>query len=178
MRLYRAILLWTRITLPVCVKLCVSHWFRARVCSGHIPHHRCCSVYVISRVQIAFHTTQLHTTLNVFTSHIIPAHHTKRFCITPPFTSHHFTPHHSTSQALQYAEHKFVFYCGFHLTGWTDNVHGCSVSVWLYYLFYWLIFKVMLGQIWLVWTEVWKPFLFVLFFSSATKLVCVGFTGI
>ena len=67
-----------------------SDYFRVCVCSGHIPHHKCCSVYVISRVQIAFHTTQLHTKLNVFTSHI-PSHRTKRFYTTPPFTSHHST---------------------------------------------------------------------------------------
>ena len=65
--------------------------------------HKCCSVYVISKVQIAFHTTQLHTTLNVFTSRIIPLHRTKRFYTSSPFTSHHSTPvtpptaQHSTS---------------------------------------------------------------------------------
>ena len=83
--------------LPVCVKLCVIGFVRVSVWSGHIPHHKCC-IYVISRVQIAFHitTTRLHTTLNVFTSHIIPSHRTKRFCITPTFTSHHSTHHHCT----------------------------------------------------------------------------------
>ena len=80
-----------------CVREVECHCFRACVCSGHISHHKCCSIYVISRVQIAFHTTQLRTTLNVFTRHIIPSHHTKRFYITLPFTSHHSTPHHSTS---------------------------------------------------------------------------------
>ena len=31
--------------------------------------------------------------LNVFTSHVIPSHHTKRFYITPPLTSNHSTQH-------------------------------------------------------------------------------------
>ena len=68
-----------------------------RVCSGQIPHHKCCSIYVICRVQIAFHTTRLHIALNVFSSPIIPSHNSKRFYFTPTFTSHHSTPHHSTS---------------------------------------------------------------------------------
>ena len=33
----------------------VCYWFDACVCSGRIPHHKCCSVYVISRVKIALH---------------------------------------------------------------------------------------------------------------------------
>ena len=69
------------ITLLVCVKLCV--------CSSHILHHKCCSVSVISRVEIVFYTT-----LNVFKSYVIPSHHTKRFYITPLFTSHQSTSHH------------------------------------------------------------------------------------
>ena len=72
------------------------------MCSSHIPHHRSCSVYVISRNCISHHTTQLHTTLNVFTSHIIPCqkilHHTTfhvtLFHITPPL---HNIPHHITT---------------------------------------------------------------------------------
>ena len=70
----------------------MSHWFCACVCSGHIPHHKYCSVYVLSRVQFAFHTTQFHTTLNIFTSHIIPSHHTKRFHTTFYITPFHITP--------------------------------------------------------------------------------------
>ena len=61
----------------------MCYWFHACVCSGHIPHHKCCCVDVISRVQIAFHIT----------SHI-PLHHTKRFYISPPSTSDHSTSHH------------------------------------------------------------------------------------
>ena len=73
--------------------LCACDYFacvRVKLCAIGFMHvcvpatfHKCCSVYVISRVQIAF---------NIL--HIIPSHHTKRFYITPPFTSHHSTPHH------------------------------------------------------------------------------------
>ena len=45
-----------------CVCQVVCHWFHACVCTGHIPHHECCSVYVISRTQIAFHITLLNST--------------------------------------------------------------------------------------------------------------------
>ena len=84
-------LLWTPI-LCLCAWNCVPLVSRVCArCSDHIPHRKCCSVYVISRVQIAFHSTPLHTTWNVFTPHIIPSHHAKRFYITPPFTSHHST---------------------------------------------------------------------------------------
>ena len=80
----------------------MCHWFRACVCSGHIPHHKCCSVYVTRGVQIAFHIT-LHTTLNVFT-HIIPSltsHHLSRHCIP-----HHTIPRHTTI-----AQHFTSHYC-------------------------------------------------------------------
>ena len=49
-------------------------------------------MYVISRVQIAFHTTRLHITLNVFTLHI-PSHHTT-FHDTHRSTSHHHCTFH------------------------------------------------------------------------------------
>ena len=43
--------------------LCLCAWscvpLVSCVCSGYIPHHKCCSIYVISRVQIAFHITLL-----------------------------------------------------------------------------------------------------------------------
>ena len=113
--------------MPVCVKLCAIGF--VRVCSGHIPHHKCCSVYVISRVQIAFHiTVQLHTTLNVFISHIIPSHHTKYlFYITPPFTSHHSTPHHSTSHRHCTTFHITLFQ-SYHMFHATSRRHLMSVT--------------------------------------------------
>ena len=86
------------------------------VCSGHIPHHKCCSVYVLSRVQFAFHTTQFHTTLNIFKSHIIPSHHTKRFYTTPPFTSHHSTPPFHITPPLHNIPHHITTYRMFHAT--------------------------------------------------------------
>ena len=66
------------------MKLCAIGF--VRVCSGYIPHHKCCSVYVISRVQIAFHIT-------------LTPHHIKRFTssfhhITPQL---HNIPHHITT---------------------------------------------------------------------------------
>ena len=84
----------------------MCHCFHACVCSGHIPHHKCCSVYVISSVQFAFHTTQLHTTLNVFTSfrHITPK----------DFTSHHLSchaiPHHTIPHDTTIAQHSTSCY--------------------------------------------------------------------
>ena len=90
------------------------------MCSGHIPHHRCCSVYVISRVQIAFHITLLNSTpgtLNVFTSCIIPSHHIKTFYITPPFMSHHSTPHHHcTTFHITYSTSHLTVNVATHLT--------------------------------------------------------------
>ena len=66
---------------------------------GHIPHRKCCSIYVISRVQIAFHTTPHHIStfkLNVFSSHVF--HHITPKDFTSAFTSHHTTPFHITPQ--------------------------------------------------------------------------------
>ena len=48
--------------LCLCAWSCVPLVSCVCVCSGHIPHHKCCSVYVISRVQIAFHITLLNST--------------------------------------------------------------------------------------------------------------------
>ena len=93
----------------VCVREVVCHWFRACVCSGHIPHHKCRSVYVINRVQITFHITLLHTTLNFFTPRIIPSHNTKRFYI--PLS--HTTPFHITLP-LHNIPHHFSAYHMFH----------------------------------------------------------------
>ena len=102
----------------MCVKLCAIGFLC--VCSGHIPHHRCCSVYVISRVQIAFHITLLNSTpgtLNVFTSCIIPSHHIKTFYITPPFMSHHSTPHHHcTTFHITYSTSHLTVNVATHLT--------------------------------------------------------------
>ena len=84
------------------------HCFRASVCvcSGHIPHHKCCSVYVLSRVQFAFHTTQFshhikhfHITHHSITSHQKILHHTT-FHVTPPL---HNIPHHITTYRLFHA---------------------------------------------------------------------------
>ena len=61
----------------------VCHCFCACVCSGHIPNHWCCSVYVISRVRITFHIT-------------LTPHHIKRFHITHSVTSHQKILHHTT----------------------------------------------------------------------------------
>ena len=73
----------------------MCHWFRATcVCSSHIPHHRCCSVYVISRVQFAFHITLLNSTPQTFSHHTSFHHITRK-----DFTSHHLScrtiPHHT-----------------------------------------------------------------------------------
>ena len=101
-----------------CVREVVCHWFRACVCSGHIPHHKCCSVYVISRVEIAFHTAQhhikhFHITHHFITSyhlsrHIIP-HHTipHRTTIVQHSTSHYYIPHvpHHISQTFNVTTH-------------------------------------------------------------------------
>jgi len=94
----------------VCVREVVCHWFRACVCSGHIPHHECRSVYVINRVQITFRITLLHTTLNVFTPRIIPSHNAKRFYI--PLS--HTTPFHITLP-LHNIPHHFSAYYMFHV---------------------------------------------------------------
>ena len=59
------------------------------MCSGHIPHHKCCSAYVISRVQIAFHIAPYFT----YTSHHI-SHRT----IIHIKSLHHISAHHSTSR--------------------------------------------------------------------------------
>ena len=70
--------------------------------------HKCCSVYVISRVQIAFHT-KLHTTINVFTSHIISSHRTERFLhITFHVTPFHTTPFHISHTTI--AQHSTSHY--------------------------------------------------------------------
>ena len=87
-------LLWTLITLPVCVKLCAIGFVRVCVSSGHILHHKCCSVHVISRVPIAFHASQLLATLNFFTAHIIPSHQTYILHHTT-FHVSHTIPHHT-----------------------------------------------------------------------------------
>ena len=94
------------------------HCFRASVCvcSGHIPHHKCCSVYVLRRVQFAFHTTQFshhikhfHITHHSITSHQKILHHTTfhvtpfhttPFHITPPL---HNIPHHITTYRMFHA---------------------------------------------------------------------------
>ena len=87
------------------------------MCSGHIPHHKCCSVYVCSRVQIEIHITLLNTTLNVFTPHIIPSHHLSRHT-TPPL---HNIPHHITTYRMFHA----TFNVATHLT---SDHHILSVS--------------------------------------------------
>ena len=85
-----------------CVREVVCHCFRACVCSGHIPHHKCCSVYVISRVQIVFYTTphhikRFHTTRHSIKSHQKILHHTTfhvaPFHITPPLHVSHSVLH-------------------------------------------------------------------------------------
>ena len=64
------------------------------VCSGYIPHHKCCSVYVISRVKIAFHIT--------LTPHQIKRFHITYHYITPKDFTHHLSrhtiPHHTIAQ--------------------------------------------------------------------------------
>ena len=88
------------------------------MCSGLIPHHKCCSIYVICRVQIAFHTTRLHIALNVFSSPIIPSHNSKRFYFTPTFTSHHSPPHHSTSyhHCTSFSHHPTTYHIPRHIS--------------------------------------------------------------
>ena len=109
----RAILIWTLITLPVCVKLCA-----------------------IAFVRVCVPATLLSSTPHsVFTSHQTILHHTT-FHVTP----FHTTPLHITSIEhkfffLLWIEHKFFFLLWISCDGMKDNVHGGSVSVWLYYLF-------------------------------------------
>ena len=76
-----------------CVREVECHCFRACVCSGHISHHKCCSIYVISRVQhcISHHSTphhikRFHATHHSITSHQKILHH----------TTFHVTPFHTT----------------------------------------------------------------------------------
>ena len=115
------------------------------MCSGHIPHHRCCSVYVISRVQIAFHITLLNSTPQSTFSHHTSFHH-----ITPKdFTSHHLSchtiPHHTTiaqlhitllhttvprhiSQTVNVATHPISDYHILHLRRYTAVCLGTTIS--------------------------------------------------
>ena len=88
----------------------MCHWFRATcVCSGHIPHHRCCSVYVISRVQFAFHITLLGSTPQTFSHHISFHPITRK-----DFTSHHLScrtiPHHTIPHHTTIAQHSTSHY--------------------------------------------------------------------
>ena len=81
------------------------------VCSGYIPHHKSCSVYVISRVQIAFHITHHSITphqkiLHHATFHVTPFH------ITPPL---HRIPHHITTYHMFHAISR-TFNVATHLT--------------------------------------------------------------
>ena len=125
-----------------CVSEVVCHWFRVCVCVCVFRPHstsQCCSVYVISRVQIAFHITLLNSTpgtLNVFTSRIIPSHqnilhrttfhvtpfHTTPFHITPPLHNipHHIPRFHATSHRQLMLQHispqTTIFYIWDHIT--------------------------------------------------------------
>ena len=104
----------------------VCHWFRASVCSGHIPYHKCCSAYVIG-VQIAFHITHYSTPHNIrhfrtrhtLFHHITPKilHHTT-FHVAPPFTSHHSPPHHSTSyhHCTSFSHHPTTYHIPRHIS--------------------------------------------------------------
>ena len=89
---------WSCMPLVSCV--CVSS-------SGHILHHKCCSVHVISRVQIAFHA-----------SHHIKHFHSTHHSITAnlDFTSHHHSreSHHSTSHGPFQLHHITIAHC--HIT--------------------------------------------------------------
>ena len=127
--------------LCLCAWSCVPLVSCVCVCSGNIPHHKCCSVYGISRVEIAFHTTQLHTTLNIFTSHIISSRHTTfhvtpfhttPFHIAPPLYNipHHITAYHmfhTTSHRHLMSQHisprTTIFYVWHHITPQSASHH-------------------------------------------------------
>ena len=116
----------TRLFSSGCCLLCLCAWSVLLVscvcvCSGHIPHHRCCSVYVISTVQIAFRTTSHHIKRFHITHHSITSYqkilHRTIFHITP----FHTTPFH-IKPPLHNIPHHITTYHMFNATSQTFNV--------------------------------------------------------